>query len=188
MNALKTHQYPLPFKSHADFLGMLRAIARAIHNDCPELNKEFRLIIAGSGSTFYSENPSKQGKFFDKEGSYGKAAGDIDVALACKDLRKIQRHFGTRRPNMFDDAMWGSSCTLNNFPSLRHFYQEWGNHPYVKIGEGNRKRYNRDIGILTFNFDWKDASTYSQWWVKDYVYDAKTDTIMTPPYGIAQYV
>merc|ERR1711941_194808 len=111
-------------------------MARAIATDAPALDREFRLIITGSGTSFYSENPDKEGKFFDRDGSRGKQAGDIDVALACKDLRKIQQHFGTARPNYFGDGMWGASMTLSKFGSLRpHFYTKWGNHPYIEIGD-----------------------------------------------------
>merc|ERR1712046_523933 len=103
--------------------------------------------------------------------------GDIDVAIACNDLTQIKQHFGSKSPKYF--GMWGTSATLEKFPSLRDFFMTWGNHPYEDIGAGNKKRFNRDIGIVTLSFDSKLASTHSKWWVKDFVYDAAIDNMRT---------
>jgi hypothetical protein len=177
IDALKKHEYPLPFESHNHLLGAMRALAEAIKKDAPALGSDFKVIISGSGTTFYSENPNKPGKFFDQVARSGKQAGDIDMAIASDDVRKMQRHFG--RPPNYLGCMWGSTLTLQAFPSLKDFYMRWGNNPHgALIGAGKKKYYDRDIGIVTFCLDWKDAAPYSRNWRKDYVYDAAQDKIL----------
>lgn len=175
MLRMLNHECPLAFEGRRQLHSMMRAIAGAIKRDLG--SSDFKVIITGSGTTFYSENPRKQGHFFDREARSGSKAGDIDVGIACSDVRKIQQHFGNIRPNYLGGAMWGSNLTLQAFPSLQDFYMEWGNHPYVRIGTGSQKRYNRDIGIVTYNLDWHEVAPYSRFWRKDYVYDAATDEI-----------
>jgi len=181
MRALKAHQYPLPFKSRDDLLAMLRAIRKAIQKDAPALSSNFKIIVCGSGTVFYSENPKKPGHHFDKNPS---DPSDIDVALAFPDLNKVLQHFGSKPSSpSFGDKAWGADPTLRAFPSLQDFYKTFGDHPYQKIGDRNQKIYKREIGIVTYNFNWHQSSTSSARWAKDYVYDAATDAILVSRFG-----
>jgi len=181
MCALKAHQYPLPFKSRDDLLSMFRAIRKAIQTDAPALSSNFKIIVCGSGTVFYSENPKKPGHHFDKNPS---DPSDIDVALAFPDLNKVLQHFGSKPSSpSFGDKAWGADPTLCAFPSLKDFYKTFGDHPYQKIGDRSHKIYKREIGIVTYNFNWHQSSTSSARWAKDYVYDAATDAILVSRFG-----
>jgi hypothetical protein len=156
----------------------LRDIAKSISRDAPTLGRGLKLILSGSCTTFYSENPSKAGKFFDKEARQGPKAGDIDVAIVCRDPQKLEQHFGGPPTNRF--GTWGSNSTMKAFPSLRDIYKTWGNHPFLKLYVDNPKYFNRDIGIVTLSFDWHKASTYSRWWKRSYMFDPSIDDIKVP--------
>jgi hypothetical protein len=181
MRALKAHQYPLPFKSRNDLLSMCRAIRTAIQKDAPDLGSDVKILVSGSGGMFYSENPDKPGHHFDKNPS---DLSDIDVALAFRDLNKALQHFGSPPYSpKFGSIQWGASATLGAFPSLKDFYNTFGEHPYSRIGDRHNKIYKREIGIVTLNFNWHLSSTSSKHWAKDYVYDAATDTILASKRG-----
>jgi hypothetical protein len=138
MRALKAHQYPLPFQSRDALLSMCRAIRKAIQKDAPALGSDFKLIVSGTGTHFYSENPDKPGHHFDKNAS---DPSDIDVALAFRDLNKTLQHFGSAPFNdpKFGSIQWGASATLRAFPSLKDFYKTFGEHPYQQFGDRNQK-------------------------------------------------
>jgi len=183
MRALQAHEYPLPFKSRNDLISMCRAIRAAIQKDAPALGSGLKIIVSGSGTCFYSENPDKPGHHFDRNAS---DLSDIDVALGFRDLDKVLQHVGKQPFNdpKFGSIQWGASATLKAFPSLKEVYNTFGEHPYQKIGNPNQKIYKREIGIITLNFNWKLSSTCSKQWAKDYVYDAATDAILVSSRGL----
>lgn len=69
---------------------------------------------------------------------------------------------------------------MKSLPCLKDFFMKFGNHPFQPIGIPSQKLYNRDIGIVTLNFDWHNTCTLSKWWRRDYVYSSDEDDILKP--------
>jgi hypothetical protein len=180
MQAIRLHQYPLGMSSRHQLLDFFRDIRKAIGTD----SGPFSLILTGSSTTFYSENPDKQDgdkeHYFDKD---PKNPGDYDVSLVFKDLTAFRTKF-SHPPTVKFGEFWGASQTYTAFPALQEFYSKWANHPYVRIGDPSRKIFKRDVGIITLNYNWHDAGTACKWWKKDFVYDSVKDTVLEPVFGL----
>jgi len=180
MEAIRLHRYPLGMSSRQQLLDFFRDIRKAIGTD----SGPFYLILTGSSTTFYSENPDKQDgdkeHYFDKD---PKNPGDYDVSLVFKDLNSFRTKFSSP-PTVKFGEYWGATQTYRAFPALQEFYSKWANHPYVGIGNPSSKVFKRDVGIITLNYNWHDAGTACKWWKKDYVYDSVKDTVLEPSFGV----
>lgn len=178
------HRCPLGMETW-QMLGMFRGLARCI----PAKFGAFKIILTGSSTTFFSENPDKPGHFFDKNrlvpDAKGKQdLGDYDLAIAFADRSHFIAHAGEPPDTPYGPA-WLPSKSVKVL-DLVEFYRVWGNHPFDKKlgGTISQKHFNRDIGIVILGYSWTEAGTACNFWKKDFVYDSIQDKVLTPKYGI----
>jgi len=176
---IRYHQCPVGMKQH-QMMAMFGHIAKCVPKECGP----FKIILTGSSTTIWSENPEKKGvsglHYFDKA---GHGDSDFDFALSFGDQDQLRQTIGQPAMGKFGEY-WGSSQTVGKFPELKSFYEKWGKHPYIQDLRGQGKKFNRDIGIVILGYSWHNAGTASKFWKRDFVYDPATGKLVVPKFGV----
>jgi len=180
VNNLRYHVCALGFRNSEHMTELFHDIASCI----PKEAGPFHIILTGSATTLFSENPEKAAgshlHFFDKSGTN---TGDYDLAISFHNQSQANKVFGAP-PDSPYGPVWGSSQTVRKI-NFEPVYGKWGNHPYDKdLGGKGRKIFNRDIGIIILGYSWHLAGTACTFWKKDFVYDSEKRSIIRPHTGI----
>jgi len=169
---IRYHQCPVGMKQN-QLMTMFGHIAQCVPEECGPFN----IILTGSSTTIWSENPDKFGgsdlHYFDKN---RPGASDFNFALSFGDQDKLRRKIGQPAKTKFGEH-WNCYRTVDKFPELKSFYKKWGNHPYIQDLRGQNKMFDRDIGIIILGYSWHRAGTASKFWESDFVYDPATGEI-----------
>lgn len=176
---IRFHQCPVGMKKNK-LMEMFRDIALCVPEECGP----YKIILTGSATTIWSENPDKKRgsdfHYFDKKGP-GKS--DFDVSLSFGDQDKLRQKIGQPAKEKFGE-FWNTIRTVDKFPKLERFYNKWGNHPWIQDLKGKGKIFDRDIGIVILGYSWDSAGTASKFWTRDFVYDPATGELVVPDFGV----
>lgn len=175
---IRHHICPLGFKSRKQLGEMMMDL----HKQIPAKWGPHKIVLAGSSTMFYSENPKKTipekniWHWFDKVKS-----GDYDLAISFDDPKKVRADLP--KPS---SAQWGEywgTTKATEALHLRRFYSKWGHHPFKKFPRA-KTILDRDVGLLILNYDYANSGTRCSFWKKDYVWDSKTRDFIKPKYGV----
>lgn len=178
---LKHHICPLGFKSRQQ----LACLMQDLHRLIPQAWGPHTIVLAGSSTTFYSENPTKTKPddslfhYFDKNGPF---TGDYDLAISFDNPSVAAASLG--KPSLGDwGSFWGTSA-VTSVLDLKTFYAKWGHHPFKKFLKSPTTILKRDIGILILNYSYNESGTRCSFWKKDYVWSSSIQDFIKPKYGV----
>merc|ERR1711953_1194126 len=124
---IRYHQCPVGMKK-AQMMEMFRDIAKCVPDECGP----YQIVLTGSSTTIWSENPDKKSgsdlHYFDKN---KPGDSDFDFSLSFGDQDSLRKKIGQPVKGKFGEC-WGSVQAVKQFPKLKAFYNKWGNHPHIQ--------------------------------------------------------
>lgn len=163
-NAMINKNRPLAFTTTAEYNDFGRELHKAVAEGCipivPDITPPpFRLVISGTSTSFYSENPGKQGHFFDKPGAEGDKS-DIDVAIQFTDDSYREKFvFNTKNreehPSQSEylRKQQYSQSDTSTILKLNEFHAKWGPNDFQFKNKKipiNSTILKRCVGVVTF--------------------------------------
>lgn len=151
-NAMINKDCPLGFnkKQYTNFCEELyEAVKKGCISHVPEIKPLFRLVLSGTSTTFYSENPTKENHFFDKDGKY---ESDIDVAVQFTDDTYRNNFISKTKhlesyPSSLPWQHYGQKACVSIL-NLQAFHEKWGPNNYQTDIDKRRTRLQRSVGII----------------------------------------
>ena len=172
-NDMVLHRVPLSFQSKREFDAFAEDATQAIasgldilcsgplsslniRHSVAEWRKRFLIVITGTGTSLFSENPLKTDAYFDKE---GPGSSDTDISIYLTDLEDIEKitTFAANPlntpPAATPDQMYSMLATETGL-NLTALQRMWGPHKHMFNFNSlkSASRTGREMGFVLQKF------------------------------------